>query len=301
MEEHRVLHGGADEIEILLRRRARAHELVVALGDARLVRAVDGDGGGVSLGDALGAQLEADGGSRRTRRPKFRRRARGRPLVVAASYARPSPSGRDAGIPSHLPAHTACARRRRPSTRASACGSPTNVTTSTSARRRRRCRFPELTTSKDYIHIRERNVRYSGRSTLLGARTGGISSRARERCCSRGSRIRRAGHSRARARVGGGRARCVSLPATPSLRRPHRYRWTPARPPLDVRVLRVSQIDAGRLDAELTPLLREQLLRVFARVHPGAVARRTPNSPSASTCSCSTSPCGLTAPPPAWS
>ena len=73
------------------------------------------------------------------------------------------------------------------------------------------------------------------------------------------------------------------------------------RPPLDVRVLRVSQIDAGRLDAELTSLLREQLLRVFARVHPGAVARRTPNSPSASTCSCSTSPCGLTAPPPAWS
>ena len=48
------------------------------------------------------------------------------------------------------------------------------------------------------------------------------------------------------------------------------------RPPLDVRVLRVSQIDAGRLDAELTSLLREQLLRVFARVHPGAVARRTP-------------------------
>lgn len=48
------------------------------------------------------------------------------------------------------------------------------------------------------------------------------------------------------------------------------------RPPPDVRVLRVSQIDAGRLDAELTSLLREQLLRVFARVHPGAVARRTP-------------------------
>ena len=38
----------------------------------------------------------------------------------------------------------------------------------------------------------------------------------------------------------------------------------------------MSQIDAGRLDAELTSLLREQLLRVFARVHPGAVARRTP-------------------------
>ena len=48
------------------------------------------------------------------------------------------------------------------------------------------------------------------------------------------------------------------------------------RPPPDVRVLRVSQIDAGRLDAELTSLLREQLLRVFARVHPGAVAHRTP-------------------------
>ena len=48
------------------------------------------------------------------------------------------------------------------------------------------------------------------------------------------------------------------------------------RPPPDVRVLRVSQIDAGRLDAELTSLLREQLLRVFARVHPAAVARRTP-------------------------
>ena len=47
-------------------------------------------------------------------------------------------------------------------------------------------------------------------------------------------------------------------------------------PPPDVRVLRVSQIDAGRLDVELTSLLREQFLRIFSRVQPGAVARAAP-------------------------
>jgi peroxin-2 len=41
-------------------------------------------------------------------------------------------------------------------------------------------------------------------------------------------------------------------------------------------VLRVSQIDAGRLDGELTSLLREQFLRIFSRVQPGAVARAAP-------------------------
>ena len=46
--------------------------------------------------------------------------------------------------------------------------------------------------------------------------------------------------------------------------------------PPDVRVLRVSQIDAGRLDVELTSLLREQFLRIFSRVQPGAVARAAP-------------------------
>jgi len=46
--------------------------------------------------------------------------------------------------------------------------------------------------------------------------------------------------------------------------------------PEDVRVLRVSQVDAGRLDGELSSLLREQFLRIFARVHPGFAAQRTP-------------------------
>ena len=41
-------------------------------------------------------------------------------------------------------------------------------------------------------------------------------------------------------------------------------------------MLRVSQIDAGRLDVELTSLLREQFLRIFSRVQPGAVARAAP-------------------------
>ena len=50
---------------------------------------------------------------------------------------------------------------------------------------------------------------------------------------------------------------------------------SPPHPP-DVRVLRVSQIDAGRLDVELTSLLREQFLRIFSRVQPGAVARAAP-------------------------
>ena len=50
---------------------------------------------------------------------------------------------------------------------------------------------------------------------------------------------------------------------------------SPPQPP-DVRVLRVSQIDAGRLDVELTSLLREQFLRIFSRVQPGAVARAAP-------------------------
>ena len=45
-------------------------------------------------------------------------------------------------------------------------------------------------------------------------------------------------------------------------------------PPPDVRVLRVAQVDAGRLDDELVSLLREQFARVFARVSPGAVTRR---------------------------
>ena len=41
-----------------------------------------------------------------------------------------------------------------------------------------------------------------------------------------------------------------------------------------MRVLRVAQVDAGRLDDELVSLLREQFARVFARVSPGAVTRR---------------------------
>jgi peroxin-2 len=45
----------------------------------------------------------------------------------------------------------------------------------------------------------------------------------------------------------------------------------------DVRVLRVSQIDAGRLDVELTSLLREQFLKIFGRTQPpGSVARAAP-------------------------
>ena len=38
----------------------------------------------------------------------------------------------------------------------------------------------------------------------------------------------------------------------------------------------MSQVDAGRLDGELSSLLREQFLRIFARVHPGFAAQRTP-------------------------
>ena len=41
-----------------------------------------------------------------------------------------------------------------------------------------------------------------------------------------------------------------------------------------MRVLRVAQVDAGRLDDELVSLLREQFNRVFAMVFPGAVTRR---------------------------
>mmetsp|Transcript_11079 Transcript_11079/g.17803 ORF Transcript_11079/g.17803 Transcript_11079/m.17803 type:complete len:128 (+) Transcript_11079:131-514(+) len=41
-------------------------------------------------------------------------------------------------------------------------------------------------------------------------------------------------------------------------------------------VQQVSQIDAGRLDGELTSLLREQFMRVFSRLHPGAVAHLQP-------------------------
>ena len=47
-----------------------------------------------------------------------------------------------------------------------------------------------------------------------------------------------------------------------------------SKPAPDVRVLRVAQVDAGRLDDELVSLLREQFNRVFAMVFPGAVTRR---------------------------
>ena len=50
----------------------------------------------------------------------------------------------------------------------------------------------------------------------------------------------------------------------------------PTQKPPDVSILRVSQIDAGRLDGELTSLLREQFLRIFTRVRPGAVAAAAP-------------------------
>ena len=47
-----------------------------------------------------------------------------------------------------------------------------------------------------------------------------------------------------------------------------------SKPAPDVRVLRVAQVDAGRLDDELVSLLREQFNRMFAMVFPGAVTRR---------------------------
>ena len=59
--------------------------------------------------------------------------------------------------------------------------------------------------------------------------------------------------------------RAMTAPSSPASK--------PAPPP-DVRVLRVAQVDAGRLDDELVSLLREQFARVFARVSPGAVTRR---------------------------
>ena len=40
--------------------------------------------------------------------------------------------------------------------------------------------------------------------------------------------------------------------------------------------MRSSQLDADRLDQELTSLLREQLLKAFALFRPGLVARLQP-------------------------
>lgn len=41
-------------------------------------------------------------------------------------------------------------------------------------------------------------------------------------------------------------------------------------------ILRSSQLDAARLDEELSAMLREQFLRCFALFRPGAVARLHP-------------------------
>jgi hypothetical protein len=40
--------------------------------------------------------------------------------------------------------------------------------------------------------------------------------------------------------------------------------------------MRSSQLDAARLDEELTAMLREQFMRAFALFRPGAVARMQP-------------------------
>lgn len=49
-----------------------------------------------------------------------------------------------------------------------------------------------------------------------------------------------------------------------------------AVPPRDLSIMRSSQLDAARLDEELSSMLREQFLRAFALFRPAAVARLQP-------------------------